>query len=275
MEEYLFGDTKLCYKVIGEGKPVLIIHGWGLDYKIMSGCLEPVFSKKDDVFKRIYIDIPGMGKSKAGSDIKTSDDILRVIMGFVDYIIPGENFLVIGESYGGYLARGLVKNISSRIYGLILLCPLVFPGTRVGRVVPLKVMEKDEAFLATLTEQERSSFEYMNVILTKKVWDRYKVEIHDVIFNRDPYFIDNVLEGSCLYDVDDLEEVFTKPCLIIVGKQDTEVGYLDQFDLLKKYTGATYVALNRAGHNLQIEQPEMFSQIVEIWLDDNMNEFNY
>ncbi len=56
----------------------------------------------------------------------------------------------------------------------------------------------------------------------------------------------------------------------MTGKQDTEVGYLDQFDLMKKYINSTYVALNRAGHNLQIEQPNMFREIVKAWLTDNI-----
>ena len=56
------------------------------------------------------------------------------------------------------------------------------------------------------------------------------------------------------------------PCLIIAAKQDTEVGYKDQFDLMEKYTNSTYVAVDKAGHNLQIEQPEIFEGIVKSWL---------
>ena len=65
---------------------------------------------------------------------------------------------------------------------------------------------------------------------------------------------------------DDIEEPCQIPCLIITAKQDTEVGYKDQFDLMEKYTSATYVAVENAGHNLQIEQPEIFESIVKSWL---------
>lgn len=43
------------------------------------------------------------------------------------------------------------------------------------------------------------------------------------------------------------------PTLIIAAKQDTEVGYKDQFDLMKIYPNSTYCAVEKAGHNLQIE----------------------
>lgn len=42
-----------------------------------------------------------------------------------------------------------------------------------------------------------------------------------------------------------------------------EVEYKDQLKLLEKYPNATYCALNRARHNMQIEQPELFQSIVK------------
>jgi pimeloyl-ACP methyl ester carboxylesterase len=56
------------------------------------------------------------------------------------------------------------------------------------------------------------------------------------------------------------------PTLIIAAKQDTEVGYKDQFDLMRIYPNSTYCAIERAGHNLQIEQPELFENTVRSWL---------
>ncbi|WP_455715408.1 alpha/beta fold hydrolase [Anaerosporobacter sp.] len=58
-------DTKLHYEIEGDGVPIFIIHGNHVDYRLMYGCLEPCFT---DVmkYKRIYIDIPGLGKSIPG-----------------------------------------------------------------------------------------------------------------------------------------------------------------------------------------------------------------
>ena len=79
-------------------------------------------------------------------------------------------------------------------------------------------------------------------------------------------FLNNVLEGRFSFNPDDLEEPCQIPCLIIAAKQDTEVGYKDQFDLMEKYTNATYIAVEKAGHNLQIEQPEIFESVVKSWM---------
>lgn len=259
--------TTLYYETKGEGIPTVILHGWGVDHQMMSGCLEPVFEQTASSFYRIYIDLPGRGRSIPGDDIRDSHDILRVIYALLDEIIPGQAFLVIGESHGGYLARAIVKERMEQVLGLIFLCPAVYPGFRTGKVVPLQVMEKDEAFLSTLSEEDKASFTYMNVRLTKGVWERFKEQVESGIRLQNTYFLNNVLKGEFTYDVDDLPKPYTGPALFITGKQDTEVGYEDQFTLQKSYINGTYIAIACSGHNTQIEQPEIFSGVTKGWLD--------
>lgn len=60
---------------------------------------------------------------------------------------------------------------------------------------------------------------------------------------------------------------FNKPSLILVGRQDTEVGYKDQIKLIDIYTRASFVVLDKAGHNLQIDQEVLFGDLVNEWID--------
>lgn len=106
----------------------------------------------------------------------------------------------------------------------------------------------------------------MNVVLTKEVWERYEKYLMPALASADWDFLNNDLEGRFSFNPDDLEEPCQIPCLIIAAKQDTEVGYKDQFDLMEKYTNATYIAVEKAGHNLQIEQPEIFESVVKSWM---------
>ena len=251
------------YEVIGTGEPVLIIHGWGISRITMKGAFEPVFSELDG-YKRFYIDLPGMGNSGHG-DVKNSDDMLELLHGFAVDVI-GEPFIIVGQSYGGLLARGFVKKYQELIKKIILLVPCIIPGVKQGRVEPHTVLEQDDELLASLNDDESDSFTLMNVVLTRDVWERYRTYLIPALESADWDFLNNVLEGSFSFDPDDLKEPCTIPCLIIAAKQDTEVGYKDQFDLMEKYTNATYCAVERAGHNLQIEQPEIFGSLVKNWL---------
>lgn len=261
-------DSEVYYEAYGEGTPFLIIHGWGVDHNLMSGRMEPVFNQSGLQFQRIYIDLPGMGRSKAGASVKNSDDMLKVLLVFVDKLLPNQPFALAGESYGGYLARALVQARGEQILGLMLLCPAVYPGYRKGNVVPHTVLERDEAFLSILSEEDRTGFEFMQVVQTQKVWERYKSDIYDAVkANSENYFLHHVLDGAFTYDIDKLQQPFNKPSLILVGRQDTEVGYSDQFKLLKNYPRASFAALDKAGHNLQIEQEELFASLMHEWLE--------
>ena len=60
---------------------------------------------------------------------------------------------------------------------------------------------------------------------------------------------------------------FSKPSLFITGRQDNTVGYYDLYNLLEDYPRATFVILDTAGHNLQIEQEEVFNSLFLNWLE--------
>lgn len=265
MSQYEIKDAIIEYERIGTGFPVLFLHGWGMDRRIMSGCFELVFEESSLQYCRIYIDLPGMGKSVPGKEIRNSDDVLDILYHFAKDIV-GNRFMIAGESYGGYLARGFVRRYPQMVASLILLCPLVYSEAHRRNVEPLTVIKQDGDFLRTLTKEQYDSFTYMNVVLTKSVWKLYQRDILPAIMEQNRYFLDHVLDGAFSFDVDRLETPFPGPCLILAGKQDTQVGYKDQFALLDIYPNATYCAVNGAGHNLQIEQPELFRALVSQWL---------
>ena len=66
------------------------------------------------------------------------------------------------------------------------------------------------------------------------------------------------------FDVDG--ETFEHPALVIAGRQDNVVGFQDAWRLMDKFPRATFAVLDRAGHVLQIEQPDVFEALVNDWL---------
>ena len=253
----------LDYETVGNGVPVLIIHGWGISRLTMKAAFEPVFTELDG-YKRFYIDLPGMGQSEHG-DVKNSDDILDLLHGFARDVIK-DKFIIVGQSYGGLISRGFVNKFPEMIQKIILLCPCIIPGVKKGRVEKLRVVQKDDALLDSLSKEECESFTEMNAVLTREVWNRYKDFLMPALACADWKFLGHVLDGKFSFDVDKLEKPCEIPTLIIAGKQDSVVGYKDQYDLMKVYPNSTYCTIENAGHNLQIEQPEMFESIVKSWL---------
>ncbi len=59
---------------------------------------------------------------------------------------------------------------------------------------------------------------------------------------------------------------FEGPSLFLCGRQDDVVGYADAWDRLEHYPRASLVVLDRAGHNVLLEQPSQSRAAVADWL---------
>lgn len=264
------GEVQLHYEAIGEGKPVVLLHGFGCDHRLMTGCMEPVFLKHPvPGYRRYYIDLPGMGLSKAPLIMATADEILEVLVRFLTEVVK-ERFLLVGQSYGGYLARGILSRLKDRIDGLTLICPVIVPE-HTQRDVPSRELHiNDESFLRNLTGTEHESFTSNTVIANQQTYARYKTEIDPGVRLADKAYLNQLQQRYAFSsDADALihENPFTMPSLFITGRQDTCVGYQDQWKILEDYPRATFAALDIAGHNLHLDRPKLFNDLVDDWLN--------
>jgi len=262
-------EIPIYYEEHGTGKPILCIHGYSLDHRAMAGCMEPVFNKiSDSNYRRIYLDLPGMGKTPAAW-IKNSEDMLKVLIGFIDAVIPNDNFLLAGQSFGGHLALGLICKMANRIDGVTLIAPLVTHECYSdGKLPERQILYKSEDLGSPEENPDIKSFMEMAVIATPEICERYKNEILSGISIADNDFLySGRFKGQVSEFEDMLKSVkFDKPACIITGRQDHEVGYAHAYELLDKFPRATFAALDCAGHNLQIENEPLFSQLITDWL---------
>ncbi len=258
----------IYFEVHGSGTPIVMIHGWSVDHRLMSGCMEPVFEGSEGNWQRVYLDLPGMGQTPGPDWISGSDDMLSVLLEFIDKIIPKQRFLVAGESFGGYLARGVLKARRDLVDGLLLICPVANQETLRDHLPEFKVLEKDEELLASLSEEDRNYLTGINVIQNKRVWERFKVEIMPALKIADYDFLEHKLSRHVPFieDVDKVTDPYPQPTLMIMGRQDNCVGYRDHWQLLENFSRASFMILDKAGHNLQIEQDELFTAAVNEWL---------
>ncbi|MEU8223058.1 alpha/beta hydrolase [Kribbella sp. NPDC048915] len=246
----------------GDGVPVLALHGWTPDHRLMTGCLEPVFGQLPG-YRRLYPDLPGMGKSPAG-DIDSSDGIMAALRAFVDERIGDEPFLLIGESYGGYLVRGLVAERPGQILGMALICPV---GTlrHADRKVPEHVVLRTEpGVLESLTEGE--DFTDLAVVQSAAALAAYRSDVAPGLALADTATLERIQQNWALSIAPESGPPYDGPSLILCGRQDSVTGYEDQYTLLPHYPRATYAVLDVAGHNLQIEQPALFAALITDWL---------
>jgi pimeloyl-ACP methyl ester carboxylesterase len=259
---------EIYYETYGEGTPVLLVHGFGIDHHVMTGCMEPVFRGRPG-YRRIYFDLPGMGRTRTTGAIGNSDQMLDAVAGFAEKVVPAGRFLVAGESYGGYLARGLVRRIPGRLGGVLLICPVIVAGREKRTLPPRAVFARDERTLEGIEPGMRKFFERMLVLQDKRRWERFQEDIVPGMEAEDRAFTKRLMETGYAFsfDPDRLDRPFEKPSLLLAGRQDATVGWKDMLKIVDNYPRGTFAVLDRAGHGLEVEQQTAFECLVNEWLD--------
>ena len=263
------GNIKVNYEICGEGKPILFLHGYGFGYSHQDWLeiVEPFF-KDMNGWKRIYIDLPGMGKTPGADWIKSSDDYLDMVLRFIDILFPDQKIVLAGYSYGGYLAQGVEHKKLEYIEGLCLLAPAT--RRRPDRNTPEHVvLIENKELLAELPPDVAEGIAGFYVVQNRKLIDLVKESLDKPILG-DEDFLNRFPESGKLYfsfDVEKPDQKFTKPALIVTGRQDSVIGYQDQWLILENYPRATFAVLDRAGHGLMIEQEQLFLALFGEWLE--------
>jgi pimeloyl-ACP methyl ester carboxylesterase len=251
----------------GAGTPVLALHGWTVDHRIMTGCLEPLFGMRPG-YRRIYPDLPGMGKSPAPESMASSDDLLQAVLDFLDEVVGDADFLLVGESFGGYLARAVAAARPGQVAGLALICSVGAAVEFAGRTLPATaVLRPDPDLIASLDPDEAQEYADVAVVQSPETLRRFRAEVAPGLAQFDQPATDRMQQRRLLSTDPEAGAPFERPSLILAGRQDDNVGYADQYVLLPHYPRATFAVLDVAGHNLQIEQPELFEALVGEWLD--------
>ena len=110
------------YESIGHGRPLVVLPGWPDDWTVPADYLEPVMRSRPG-WRRIYLDLPGRGRTEGASWITTNDQFLEIVLQVLDRLIPGERFVVAGHSAGGYLARAVLHRRIALVDGLLQVVP--------------------------------------------------------------------------------------------------------------------------------------------------------
>lgn len=268
MECELEGIT-VHYESCGEGRPLVALHGWGMDHRYMMSDLEPLFTKRHG-WRRIYPDLPGHGLTSGPDWIANRDQELDVVLKLIDVLIPGESFAMAGSSAGAHLARGVVHHRPTAIDGVMLSVPSI-TANRAERQVPSHVtVVSDPGLLSELqADDPEGRFEFL-VVQNRKVLDYVLANVPSSGQGDEAYqerIQDSPETYGFSFDADALAQPCPAPALIVTGRQDSIVGYRDAWGILENYPRGTFAVLDRSGHFMAVEQEDLFHALANEWLD--------
>jgi pimeloyl-ACP methyl ester carboxylesterase len=211
------------------------------------------------------VDLPGMGQSDAPDWLKTQDQVLDIIVEFINTVVSDERFCVAGLSYGGLLAQGLVYRLAHRMDGVVFLVTAMATKDEKGLPSPI-VMHEEMLDFGGLDQNEIDAFKEMAVVRTQALLEARKKYIIPGTSRANYAFLDK-LQTAYSFDVEKLPQPFPAPTLFLLGRQDPAVGYRDAWRIIENYPRASFVILDRAGHNMHMEQSRLYEALVHEWLD--------
>jgi pimeloyl-ACP methyl ester carboxylesterase len=241
------------YVVHGEGTPVLVLHGAGVDHREAEACFEPALGAHGGL-RRIYPDLPGLGRTPAPPALGSADEVLDMLLGFADVVVAQEHALLVGHSAGAYYARGFAARRPGRVAGLALVCPLLAGLRDVPNHHPV----------VTANDLGDEEFRRYFVVQTPRMLKRYERFVAPALPLADAVAMERIGQRRDL--TVPAGPAYGGATLVVAGRQDSTVGYATAADLLEHYPRATLAILDGAGHALPHEQPELLAGLLQEWL---------
>ncbi|KAK9453925.1 alpha/beta fold hydrolase [Dipodascopsis uninucleata] len=243
--------ASLYYQKKGEGTPVILLHGFGVDHRAMLP-LEYAF-EQTEAFERWYIDLPGMGQSASHKGVTGAQAVYDIVDRFISEHLAGRKYLIVGYSFGGMLARALANARSDMVLGICLICPEIIPESGKRHLLRKTVITEDKEFLSTLSEEDQKSFLATAVYRDRQNYLGFEKTILSGIKSFNTESID-AISRNCALSIDSESMSHSGPALMLLGRQDNIVGFHDPLGIVDNYPEMTVALLNGAGHTILVDK---------------------
>jgi len=126
----------LHYQIIGDGFPVIFIHGFAEDGSIWENQVNDL-SKR---FKLILVDLPGSGRSSFNPLVITIDDHADCIHFILEEERIGSS-IIVGHSMGGYIALAFAEKYPEKLRAFGLFHSTAYPDSEEKKTARNKAIE--------------------------------------------------------------------------------------------------------------------------------------
>ncbi len=263
LKQIRIGSTELNYAELGNGAPVVFIHGALSDYRIWTAQLFSLAEQYHVVsYSRRYhqptiaTDVTNYTYRRHVDDLKELIDRLQ--------LAPAH---LIGHSYGGALATILAQEQPRMIRSLVLAEPTLFsmltrPNDKVSlrfHRIALEVLQK----LAENGEDNLAVQEYINIVLGREVFNELPADVSEIIMQNahtlapmlrsyfDPLAFGP--ESAC---------AIRAPALIVTGESSPKLFRSISRELNNCLSNSRLSVLPDASHGLHLENPVGFAGTV-------------
>lgn len=261
------GGCNLYCEREGKGMPIVLLNGGpGCTHQIF----HPEFSQAAKFAQVIYYDQRGVGQSDYDASAKTYT--VRQAVEDLENLrkaLKIEKWIVVGHSYGGFLAQCYALEHPESLMGLVLVCslpgtPNVPLGSRQDDYITTKEMAKFNSINAddTLTKEQKGYNGFMNGGWKHQNFyrptDDEIARIARYEWKPAPGFRERIWADEARIDLENKFDSFDIPTLIVEAKWDLTWTADKPRKILENHPGAKLVVFDHSGHSPFSDEPDLF-----------------
>lgn len=243
MPEVIINGVKTNYLSFGEGKPFLILHGWGSgsDRWIIEA---EIISKKG--YKVIIPDLPGFGESDKLDAPWRVNDYVKWFENFTQELNI-QNFYLSGYSFGGALSAKIAVKYPQRVQKLFLVASAIIRKKTIGKNFSAKISKIIKLFYFL------------------PYYSFFRKAIYKFIIRKSDYiYTEGIMKQTYLNVVSDDASYhlsFIKvPTIIIWGDKDESVPMEDAKIINSKIKNSKLIIIPSADHLMHKKIPELLAE---------------
>lgn len=254
----------------GNGPPVVFLHGWLMDHCDEFATYDAIFAARG--YKRIYFDLPGMGRSDDVAPPHDLDGYADLIADAIRDEIGDQAFLLSGTSAGALIACGVAARMGDQLAGLLLRVPLVHGPDEARRLEPVPVLHSDADLVAGLSRRSRAMLGAAPLI-QRQDWidaqlDKLESRVLPAMRRAKSRDLQHLRTDPARYEMRQLARQSDVPTLVLIARQDDNVGWHDAMQRFADWPRATIALLDAAGHEFPLRhQMPLAGALVQDWLD--------
>ena len=251
---------------VGTGPPALVLHGgMGIDH-VLYRTLDPLASS----LRLVYLDQRGNGRSTGDPATVTMEQWASDAAEVARAIVGERPVIVIGHSFGGFVAQEMAITHGERVRAVILLATT--PGqlgdgeepAPEGPPMPVEFAE----MLAELPESDEDYAAFMHRLapayLHRRPADHLRDLMHATTFSA-AAMRRGFEELARWSSVDRLASV-TAPVLLVAGRHDPFTAWPQSDRIASRLADAEVMIMEESGHFPWLDEPDAFFPAVAGWL---------
>lgn len=253
------GNITIGYRTLGEGPLLVLVNG---AFTNMHSWDPDLLKKLSESFQVLIFDYPGVGYSTYQQMPFSAETIVDCLYNFIDQL-KLESVAMLGFSMGGLIAQKFAVKYPKKLKALVLIGTTC--GGREATWCSAQALQKIERVAAKKTPGDEQLDRMLSVMFTPESLFRYAARMKKIITSA-------AIEGLVSHEMqqkelemierwrtdDELAKQITKlkvPVLIIAGKQDEMVPFVNAELLAEKIPNAKLVAYDDAGHGVMYQYP--------------------